>query len=140
MESFVDSKLLDFSDPSQLTFRGGEIGGRGPGGEAHFITCPCYKITATQFRMFGSSKIATKSVQKLLPEYIRNTLRESKFPKFSGGACPQTPLGRLWLYAHSLTVVIVHSQRSEPPHFCYLFSALTFRINRTLGVSRYNTA
>ena len=26
----------------------------------------------------------------------RNALREPKFPKFSGGAYPQTPLGRLW--------------------------------------------
>ena len=58
-------------------------------------------------------KITTKSVPKLLSECIRNTLRELKFPKFSGGACPQTPLGGLC----SLTVVIVHSQRSEPPTF-----------------------
>ena len=36
-------------------------------------------------------KIATKSVQKLLPKCIRNTLRESKFPKFSGGSMPPDP-------------------------------------------------
>ena len=38
-----------------------------------------------------------------------------KFPKFSGGACPQTPLGGLWAYAHSIIVITVHDQRSEPP-------------------------
>ena len=69
-------------------------------------------------------KISTKSVQKLLPECIRNALRESKFPKFSGGACPQTPLGGLWAYAHNLTACCHSTQRSEPPHFCYLISAL----------------
>ena len=48
------------------------------------------------------------------------------FQKFSGGACPQTPLGGLWAYAHSITIVTVHNQMSDPPppHFYYLFSAL----------------
>ena len=55
-----------------------------------------------------------------------NALRESKFPKFSGGACPQTPLGGLWAYAHSIIVITVHDQRSEPPHLYYLFSALVY--------------
>ena len=32
---------------------------------------------------------------KWLSECLRNVLRESKFPKLSGGACPQTPLGGL---------------------------------------------
>ena len=53
-------------------------------------------------------------VQKLLPEFIRNTLRELKFPKFSGEACPQTPLGGLWVYAHSLIVVTVQGQIRSP--------------------------
>ena len=69
--------------------------------------------------------LLAKSVQKLLPECIGNALRESKFPKFSGGACPQTPLGWLWVYAHSLTVVTV---KGLSPPLCYLFSALVHGI------------
>ena len=112
--------------------RGGEIGGQGGfspptwetrGAEPpHFITSPYYKSTATYSSVIildvcdsAQVKIATKSAKKLLPECIRNALRESKFPKFSGGACPQTPLGGLWAYAHSLTVVTVKGL--SPPTF-----------------------
>ena len=104
------------------------------------ITCPYYKLQQHSSVIIldvcksAWVKIATKSIPKLLPEWIRNA-RELKFPKFFGGACPQTPLGGLWAYAHSLTVVTVHSQRSElppsptppHPHFCYLFCALDRR-------------
>ena len=88
-------------------------------------------------------KIATKSVQKLLPECIRNTLRESKFPKFSGGAYPQTPLGGLWANAHSLTIVTVHSQKSEPPPPLWLPVlrpwTVLWPINTCRGISAFGT-
>ena len=63
----------------------------------------------------------------MLPECLRNSLKESKFQKFSGGASPQTPPGGLWIFAHSITIVIGHNHRSEPPHhfyYMYLFSTL----------------
>ena len=76
-------------------------------------------------RECSSEKCYWISPPKMLPECLRNALRESKFPKFSGVACPQTLLGGLWAYAHSITIVTVYNQRSEPPpHFYYLFSAL----------------
>ena len=106
--------------------RGGEIGGAGgasapplgkQGGLSPlFITSPYYKSTATYSSVIildvcdsAQVKIATKSAKKLLPECIRNALRESKFPKFSD------PLGGLWAYAHSLTVVTVKGL--SPPTF-----------------------
>ena len=41
-----------------------------------------------------SSSYYTKTI---LPECLRNILRESNFPKFSGGVYPQTPLPVLYL-------------------------------------------
>ena len=80
------------------------------------IICRCLQKSARV-------KIATKSVQKLLPECIRNALRESKIPKFSGGACPQAPLGGLWSYAYSLTAVTVKCL--SPPTFVTCSPPLT---------------
>ena len=79
--------------------------------------CASFLVTEINCQVFAKSaqvKLLLKSVQKLVPDCTRNALRESKFPRFSVGACCQTLLGGLWAYAHSLTVVPVHSQRSEP--------------------------
>ena len=127
--------------------RGREIGGMSPPILSHAHTIKLQQHSSGCLQKSPQIKIATKSVQKLLPECIRNTLRESKFPKFSGGACLQTPLGGLWAYAHSLTIVTVHSQKSEPepppppppppPHFCYLFSTLGDKLNFLLNLIMY---
>ena len=45
---------------------------------------------------------------KWMSECFRNVLRESKYPKFSGGACLAT-------YIHSMTLVEVHNQRCNFP-------------------------
>ena len=61
---------------------------------SHAHTTEIQQHTCSLFAKECSSKIATKSVHTLLPECIRiNALRESKFPKFSGGeaTCPHPP-------------------------------------------------
>ena len=97
---------------------GGGGGGWGWGGvePPHVTTCPYYNS-----KYLYVSAQATKSAPKWLSECLRNALN---FQNFYGGACPQTPLGGLWAYAHSIIVVTVHIHRSESSHFYYLFSAL----------------
>ena len=81
------------------------------------IHCSSFILDSNCLRESAQVKMATKLAQKLLSECLRNTLRELKFPNFFGAACPQTPLGVLWAYAHSITFVTVRIQRSEPPTF-----------------------
>ena len=92
--------------------RGGRGGLQPPPILSHAHTIKFQQHSSGCLQKIARVKITTKSVQKLLPECIRNALRESKFPKFSGGACPQTPVGVLWAYAHSLTACC-HSTQSK---------------------------
>ena len=125
------------------SYRGREIGGTGGGAQVsppHFgnrggwapsyyhmpILQHCDIVLSYVCERVLKWKVLLDQPPKMLPECLRNAPRESKFPKFSGGACPQTPLGRLWAYAHSIIIVTVHNQRSEPPTFTICFPPLSY--------------
>ena len=136
--------------------RGGEIGG-GRGGFSpplwkqgglsppppppppHFITCPYYKLQQHSSGCLQKSarvKIATESAKKTATRMHQKHSQRIKISKIFWGSMPPDPLGGLWAYAHSLTVITVHSRKSEPPHFCYLFSALEWAcIMHRVGVA-----
>ena len=86
-----------------------DVGGTEP---PHITTCPYYNYNSKCLYVSTQAIISTPNRLSKCP---RNTLRKSKFPKFSGGACSQTHLGGLWAYAHNTTVVTMHTQRSEHP-------------------------